>query len=275
MAADFQNGLPIDSKRYKPEHAITGFPGNIEELIGAWNTHFKTDFFTFRYLVSTLSNASVCAIRDVRLYNYSELHNVAADASASDFYLFPHDDDDFFAPYLPDVCAASPAECDAVVTPLFRIAQENFTFARANCTPDQVLNYVRSHDYRFQTNNYGVHSRHLRSIENVKAIKDHVEASLHAERHGFTDCVMSKVVSATIKTPASASVMPEIVRGISEGQHIFKRMIDNLYAVQLPPTFEWITRPSHQLARLLEAVYANERIEASFVDGTATDADRT
>jgi len=270
LAEDFQSGVPIDPRRYKPDHAIPGFPDNIEKLIAVWNSHFRTDFFTFRYLLTELSNANVRAIKGVRVYDYSELDDIVVDASVSDFYLYPYDDDDFFAPYIPDVCAGSQADCDTIVTPMYRIANENYTFVRPGCTPDQVLNYARPHDYRFQTNNYGVHSRHLRSLEGLKAVKDHVEASSYAERRGFVDCVLPKVVSATIKTPAAASAMPESVRSISDGQYtIFKRMIENLQAVQLPPAFEWITRPSHQLARLVQAVYANERIEVTSANGSA------
>ena len=260
LAQDYRAGRPIDPARFVPDHAVPGFPQRVDRLVAAWNERFRTDFFTVRAIMAQLGAASLAGIANARAYSFESVNEVAAHARTKVFFAYPHDDDDFFAPYIGDVLAHVPSEADAVVTPLYRIGASNRTFARGGCKPDYVLDHLRAHDYRFQTNNYAIHARRLGTVKNILALTDHIEASAYADAHGFTDYMASTVISATVKTPASASVLESAFKSRLALRRAFKRTIDGLHAVELPEKFGWLTRPSTQIARLLEAVYRGKTI---------------
>ncbi len=260
LARDYRAGRPVDPARFVPDHVVPGFPQRVDVLVAAWNERFRTDFFTVRSIITDLGAASLAAVANARTYSFESVVEVAAHARTKVFFAYPHDDDDFFAPYVGDVLAGTPSETDTLVTPLYRIGARNWTFARDGCKPDYVLDHLHAHDYRFQTNNYAIHSRHLGSVKNILALKDHIEASVYADTHGFTDYVASTVISATVKTPASASMLESAFKNRYALRRAFKRTIDGIHAVELPEKFTWLTRPSAQIARLLEAVYRGKKI---------------
>lgn len=263
LSLDYRRGVPVDPARYVPDHPVPGFPPRIEGLIGAWNARFRTDFFTFRALLVRLSAANLAAVSGARQYAYDQLEELAARARTECFYLYPHDDDDFFAPYLAQVLQASARECDTFVTPLFRIGTARWTFVPPGCTAEHVLGEARGQDFRFQTNNYAVHSRHLADVERIRAIKDHIEASAYAQRHSFTQAIAPQVLSATVKTPASASILATAFRSRLALRRSFKRAIDGLQSLELPARFEWIGAPCQRVGSWLEAVYRGEALDPS------------
>ena len=71
---------------------------------------------------------------------------------------------------------AAAHERDTRVTPLFRIGKRSCTFVPTGCAAERVLGEPRAQDFRFQTNNYALHSRHLTDPEKIRAVKDHIEA---------------------------------------------------------------------------------------------------
>lgn len=255
LSSDFRRGLPIDPGRFVPDHAVPGFPHDVAALIGAWNERFATDFFTFRALLVRLSAANLAAVGEASRYTYDQLREVAALALTGSFYLYPHDDDDFFAPYVAQVVRAAAHECDALVTPLFRIGKRSCTFVPAGCAAEHVLGEPRAQDFCFQTNNYGVHSRRLADPDGIRAVKDHIEASAHAEAHAFTLATAPQALSATVKTPASASILAQAFKGRFALRRTFHRVIDELCALELPERYSWLDGPCRRIAVWLEAIY--------------------
>ncbi len=263
LAHDHRRGVPIDPARYVPDHPIPGFPPRIETLIGAWNARFRTDFFTFRALLVRLSAANLAAVSGAARYAYDQMEEVAELSRRAQFYLYPHDDDDFFAPDLARAIEERARGCDAFVTPLFRIGTASWTFVPPGCVPEYVLGEARAQDFRFQTNNYAVHSRRLADAERIHAVKDHIEASAYAHAHSFTEATAPQVLSATVKTPASASTLAKAFKSRLALRRAFVRAIDGLHSVQLPQRFDWIGRPCQRIASWLEAVYRGEALEPS------------
>ncbi len=255
LSSDFRRGLPIDPRRFVPDHTVPGFPHDVAALIGAWNERFDTDFFTFRALLVRLSAANLAAVGEASRYAYDQLSEIAALAHSGSFYLYPHDDDDFFAPYAAQVVRAAAHECDALVTPLFRIGKHSCTFVPAGGTAEHVLGEVRAQDFCFQTNNYAVHSRRLTDAEEIRAVKDHIEASAYADAHAFTLATAPQVLSATVKTPASASILAQAFKGRLALRRAFHRSIDALYALELPERYAWLDGPCRRIAVWLEAIY--------------------
>jgi hypothetical protein len=263
LARDHRRGVPIDPARFVPDHPIPGFPPRIETLIGAWNARFRTDFFTFRALLVRLSAANLAAVSGVDRYADEQVEEVAERSHRTQFYLLPHDDDDFFAPYLARVIEERAHGCDAFVTPLFRIGPASWTFVPPGCTPEYVLGEARAQDFRFQTNNYAVHSRRLGDAGRIRAIEDHIEASAYAHAQSFTEATAAQVLSATVKTPASASTLAKAFQSRLALRRAFARTIDGLHSVELPQRFDWIGRPCQRIASWLEAVYRGEALEPS------------
>ena len=255
LSSDFRRGQPIDPRRYVPDHAVPGFPHDVAALIGAWNERFDTDFFTFRALLVRLSAANLAAVGEASRYAYDQLPDIAALARTGPFYLYPHDDDDFFAPYAAQVVRAAAHECDALVTPLFRIGKRSCTFVPTGCAAEHVLGEPRAQDFRFQTNNYALHSRRLTDPEKIRAVKDHIEASAYAEAHAFTLSTAPQVLSATVKTPASASILAQAFKGRLALRRAFHQAIDELYALELPERYGWLDGPCRRIALWLEAIY--------------------
>ncbi len=254
MSADFRAGRPVDPARYVPSHPIPAFPEHVDRLIGEWNRRFRVDFFTFRAELAAMSAASTQNVRGAIRVSFEEMDGVAELARRQEFYLFPHDDDDFFSPALAEVVGDAPGS-DAVVTPLYFIGRQASTFCRPGCIPDHMLAAARPHQHRFHSNNYAIHSRRLQSVADVAAVKDHIDASRHAERHAFSETVLPRVISATVKTPASASMLTQTFQGWRRRRRVFKETQRTLRSLQLPPGFEWVSEPSARIAELLRAVY--------------------
>lgn len=263
LSRDYRRGMSIDPVRYVPDHPIPGFPARIEGLIEAWNARFHTDFYTFRALLTRLSAVNLATVNHARRYTYTQLNDVAELARTMEFYLYPHDDDDFFAPYLARVVEERARGCDAFVTPLFRIGTVSCTFVPPKCHPEDVLGEPRVPDFRFQTNNYAVHSRRLTDAERIRAIKDHIEASAYAQTHAFTQAIAPQVLSATVKTPASASILAKAFNSRHALHRAMVRAIDTLQALELPARLEWIGRPCRRIGSWLEAVYRGESLDLS------------
>ncbi len=262
LSRDHRRGETIDPRRYLPDHDIPGFPQNIGALISAWNERFATDFFTVRSLIAQISRSSIESVRGASAYTYEQIPQLANMARERQFYLCPHDDDDFFAPYLAEELAVAPRTTDAIVAPMFRVGRDNWTFVPDGCDPDEILASRRPQQYRYQTNNYAVHSRRLMSVEQIRAIKDHIQGSAYAQSQRFTDYVIPKVLSATLKTPASASVLPGTLRGWRGTRRMFKETVKSLENMRLSGKFEWITRPSLLVARMFTAIYAGKRLNS-------------
>lgn len=265
LSRDFRQGLAIDPGRFVPDHYIPGFPSQVDLLIAQWNRRFRIDFFTFRAVIAELSRRSivaVCGRGGAEAFDDRQLPAVAALAAERDAYVYFHDDDDFFSPDLAAVIDTARTDADAIVTPLFRIGQHTWTFARPDCTPPVILGDCIGQHFRYQTNNYGVSTRRCRTIAELTALRDHVEASIHADQLEFRDAVLSEVLSATVKTPGSASMLPFVFASDEALRAIFDLFIGGVSAVSLPEAYAWIAAPLRSIVRLVECVYGGKDYDA-------------
>jgi hypothetical protein len=262
LAADYRRGRPIAPERYVPPHPIPGFPPAIETLIDTWNKRFAIDFFTVRAIIAGLSQVCISSVARSHAFGLADFASVERLAGSRNFMAFFHDDDDFFAPdifarLLPtDVFAF-----DTCVFPLYRIHADLFTFVRDDMQADFVLGRRQGFDFRFQSNNYGVSSR-LCSAANLRALTDHVLASRVADACGFSEKVFSSAVSATVKTPASASQLPVVLGDTAAGEAQFSGFFAQFSRPELPADHAWLAGPLSLIARLLQAVAAGEGYEA-------------
>ena len=168
------------------------------------------DFFTVRAFTASLSRQSLDAVQGSVHLEHDEIAGILALAARRTFWLFFHDDDDLFADTMPARLKAVDAAADTCVFPLLRVDQDLATFAPA--TGDIEFTWGRRQPflYHFHTNNYGIHSR-LCTAANLRGVKYHIDGSAYAVQAGFSRAVLPFVVSATVKTPCSASMLPGLL----------------------------------------------------------------
>ena len=64
-----------------------------------------------------------------------------------------------------------------------------------------------------------------------------------------------QVLSATVRTPASASILAQAFEGRLALRRAFHQAIDELYALELPERYGWLDGPCRRIALWLEAIY--------------------
>lgn len=261
LARDYRNGHSISPARYVPDHPIPGFPPDVESLIRRWNSRFAIDFFTTRRIIARLSEECTHAVAGAATYDLSGLADLAERARVEQFFAFFHDDDDFFAVDILDILRGSDVwHYDTCVSPLYKVHADPTTFVRSDMRPDFILGTRQNFDFRFQSNNYGLSSR-ICNERNLRALKDHVLASRFADAEGFSEKILSCPVSATVKTPASASLLPALAGEGPELRMHFNSFIASFRRLDLPPDKAWLARPVGVIARLFQAI----------IDGAAHD----
>ncbi len=246
----------VDPGRYVPDHAIAGFPARVDRLIDTWNKRFAIDYFSCRAAIADLSACNVAAARCGTSVAFDEYALVAERAARSSFLLFFYDDDDFFDPALFDrIQPLADLAVDTHVFPLFRVHNDLLTFVRDGQDADFVWGRRKNFDFRFQSNNYGISSR-ICSQPMMRQMKDHVEASAYAQAAGLSEQLYSFAVSATVKTPCSASVLP----GILDNPKGFKRdmlaFADRFQRPDLPLEYAWLSAPLAAMAQMFRATAA-------------------
>jgi len=259
LSSDFRAGMSIDPARFVPDHDIHGFPPRVDLLIDQWNKRFSLDFFSFRFLIAKLSRRSIRAVPDSWSFTFDELPKVAHLAAQSAVFIYFHDDDDFFAPSLASIVRRAGSAPDSIVTPLFRVGSPTFTFIRDQYESDIVWGNRGRPGFRFQTNNYGINGRHCQTVSALTALKDHVAASQYATGHQFFDQVLTAPISATVKTPGSASMLPGVFETPDSATAKFREFIQSVLISSPPPHCEWITAPVQQIIRLVESIEGGDR----------------
>jgi len=124
-----------------------------------------------------------------------------------------------------------------------------FTFVRALGPRSPVIGLASRFSNRYQTNNYALHRR-LCTPDGLAAMADHHTASDTADRLQLRDGYYDVMVSATNKSPVSASV----VRRIMDDEAAFRRhvraFVDALRDVVLPWHAAWMHEPVRWTAEL-------------------------
>jgi hypothetical protein len=254
LATDHRAGRPIDPRRFVPDHAIPGFPPNIEAIIAAWNARFSIDFFTCRAIIANLSRASAASVRNAAQFAHDDASAITEHARRQNFVLFFHDDDDLFAPDIFDrLSAGQDWQADTCVFPLFRVENDLFTFVRGREPVEFIWGRRQDFHFRFQSNNYGINSR-ICTAEILRRMKDHVLASNFATEAGFTEAVLPYFISATIKAPSAASLASTALTDPAlhlRQMHDFAERFSN---PDLPEKYNWLKTPLSQIAKLFNAI---------------------
>ncbi len=89
-------------------------------------------------------------------------------------------------------------------------------------------------------------------------MKDHVEASAYADSKGLRDHLLTRPISATIKTVWSASMLSNLVNGKEAVVGELRAFRSVFGHIELPPDYNWLARTVGNLCKLFEFVEAGE-----------------
>lgn len=245
LAARFAAGEWIDPAAYVPARHVPTFPPRIAACIAAWNRGYAVDFFACRAALKTIAAETLAAVADGAVFAAG---NWPADWPATPFRLFFLDDDDWFAPDTAARIALVGAE-DVAVFPLLRLDVPVFTFVRLRRPESPVIGLAGGFSNRYQTNNYGLHPR-LCTPERLTRLADHIAACAEAERMGLSDGYYDVMLSATNKTPVSASVLERIEQDPAVFRARVVAFVAALRTITLPAHAAWMASPIRRTADL-------------------------
>jgi hypothetical protein len=254
LAADYSAGRAIPTDSYVPSIIVPGFPSNIADCIAAWNAIFRISYFQMRASLTIIakgtrernSNASTISAESLRdfLGRAPEEQQIA---------VFFTDDDDWFAPDLLNQLHALDWSSDKIkVFPLIRFESDTFTFARTGQPCSESVGPRKDFGFRFQTNNYGIPARPP-FVQCVDELRDHVWGSAAADRMSIADEYHDIMISATNKTPCSASVMPGLLADPEAFRAMIHRYIASIRNCHLPARAQWCAPCLEESASLFEA----------------------
>ena len=237
LAIDHARGVEIDPARYLPPKTVQ-FPPSVDAAIARWNALYPVDFFTCRAVLRNIARANLAAVSESLVLGFADLPHALP---SSGYRLFFLDDDDWFAPDTARRLAGVGDE-DVAVFPLPRLDAPTFTFCRQPPGAGVAVGRSGRAPMRFMTNNYGLHPR-MCATRDVLAFADHHAASKEADRQELTDAYHDVVVSATNKTPVSASVIQHILTDKEKFQRHVQAFVAGLERLALPPGAAWMREP--------------------------------
>jgi len=247
LARDSAAGLAIDPARFAAPEDIVSFPGDIAALIAKWDAISRVPFFECRRRLKEIAAATWRRVEDGRVL-------ASAAVGGEDDLVFFCDDDDWVAPDLvARTRALETAGVDALVFPLIRLGVPSFTFGREGGAVTHPVGPVRPFGFRYQTNNYGL-TRRAFERAGVASLIEHVRASQTADRLGFVDEYVPLAVSATNKTPCSASLLTQIVADREAFMRFLAAYLEGLKRLVIPAAHGWLAGPLWETIRLFEAV---------------------
>ena len=258
LARAYREGGRIDPRRYLPDHEIPGFPPNVDRAIDRWNERFRIDYFSARSVLAALSERNIASIPRAKTFAYTQTREILDLALESRFVLFFHDDDDFFSGDLAANLGSLADGVDVHVFPLFRVHSDLITFVRDGQETEFVWGTRRNFDFRFQSNNYGIESR-LLSEQLLTGMKDHVEASHYADAHALREALYAFPVSATVKTPCSASHLPLLLDRPRDFERDMNAFVRRFSRPGLPAAYDWLAHPIQLIAHLFDVTVRKRR----------------
>jgi hypothetical protein len=255
LARDFRAVGQVDPARFCPDAPIPGFPTNLVDLVNRWNTEMAIDFFTCRAYMKDISDQTIAQLPTARRTTHDQVAQIGPHLGQHDlgrYIVFFHDDDDWFSPQTADIIAQLPMNAhDVCVFPLVRLWTDTCTFVRREMAPRAVLGRKSDFVYRYMSNNYGITGR-ICDAEMLVGMKDHILASDFANQRGLRDIYMDEIVSATAKTPCSASMLPYV---FADNPHAHvRRYVAALRALIIPPTLGWMSLYVQRVIALFSAV---------------------
>lgn len=261
LSHDYRAHGRVDPWRFTPEECVPGFPANIADLIDAWNGLCSIDYFTCRAVLVEASRASAASIPGAARADIHQLSLVLERARQSGSFAFFHDDDDVFAPSLAtEVRGLAGSSADVAVFPLVRVAGDLFTFVREDMAVGQVLGPSVPFHFRFQTNNYGVNLARC-DLDSLSRMSDHVLASAYADENGLQDVAVSRVVSATVKTPLSASMLPIALSSARSLEQQLEEFVEMARGKEWRRAPGWLAESVAPAVRMVSALRRGKGIE--------------
>ena len=246
LSADHRAGRPIDPARYVPPHNVPTFPDNVANLITNWNQQSAVDFFTCRARLRGIAATLLKSIEHAIIISYQ---NLPSALPSPPYLLFFCDDDDWFAPSLfSDIANLDMAEADVAVFPLVRLEANSLTFLNPQFPPPAVIGQTSRFSSRYQTNNYALSSLACTQA-NLAAFQDHLEASENAASLGLHDQHFPTIVSATNKSPASASLL---IQTLENFEPTITAYLRHLKRLPIPAPLAWLNTPLWDTIRLFE-----------------------
>ncbi|MCF7223759.1 hypothetical protein [Marilutibacter chinensis] len=251
LARDYAAGVPVPPARFFPFHDLR-FSREIPDLIERWNRLAAVSYFECRARLCEIADSTLARVDGAIRIDWTEVPAFLANRSDERLLLFYHDDDDWFHPSLERMLGGIDISAvDAVVFPFLRLARSLTTFSFQGAPTAAAIGRCEVFRYRYCTNNYGLTARALaRSVDLV----EHTQASETAEALGFVDMQVDAVVSATNKTPCSASWLFRLPGNKAGFDRYIRAYVETLEGISIPTESRWIQSPLRQTIDLFESV---------------------
>jgi hypothetical protein len=252
LARDYLAGHAIDPERYARPQGILSFPSDIVALIARWNNFSAVDFFTCRSRLKTIARALLDCLRCGTVIVHTELPSLLQRLAGQRFVLCFCDDDDWFTPELFEIVGQLDFEgIDVAVFPLVRFELNSFTLTPRGDQARIAVGPCYPFVLRYHTNNYLLTPRALGRVS-TDTFLEHAAASAAANRLGFVDRYFDLIVSATNKSPCSASVLRNVVTNAKAFEHYLDDFVSNLRRLAIPTSLAWMFPPLEETIRLFE-----------------------
>lgn len=254
LACHYEAGVPIDPSRYKPEVRMVMFPEDIVGCIRVWNDTFPVNFFHCRQVLREISERTLRQIRNAVIIPEDRIEEVPVITNGSHSLVFFFDDDDLFAPGMFELLSNLDfGQSDVAVFPLIRLEENTHTYVHRRHPARLVVGGRQDFRNRFHTNNYGIFSGIARS-DHLINMKEHYWASIYADQQELKDKYFDILMSATNKTPCSASNIGGLPSREQEYRAFIRRYVENLGRLKIPPELDWLTEPLSATVRLFAEI---------------------
>jgi hypothetical protein len=254
LTHDYEAGLAVDPSRYRPPSGVPGFPDNTIECIRTWNNTFWINFFRCRHILKSITERSVNRIKNSILITTDRLDELPALVGQTRFLLFFYDDDDWFAPdTFEKLAALDLRQCDIAIFPLVRFGDEIITFVPQEESAHVVIGNRADRTFRYQTNNYGLMPR-IALSDHLSKLQDHMLASEYANHFQPRDTYFDVIISATNKTPASASAIDRLPADVTAYRASIRRFVENLRRLSIPDEQGWMIEYIDETIDLFETM---------------------
>jgi hypothetical protein len=251
LARDYAAGVPVPPSRYFPFHDLR-FSREIPHFIERWNRLSAVSYFACRHKLRKIADDNLAQVKRVILRPWTHVPALLDDFGEARLLLFYHDDDDWFHPALADLLRGIDVQSiDAVVFPFLRLASNVTTFTREGRPTAGAVGRVEPFRYRYCTNNYGLTRRAL--AQRTELI-EHTLASDAAETLSFVDLYVDKIISATNKTPCSASWLSKLPDSKAAFKQYIMDYVVTLETVEIPAESRWIEVPLRKTLDLFKSV---------------------
>jgi hypothetical protein len=243
-------GHPVKPSQYLPPmHA--GFPIDIVPMIERWNKNSKVSYFACRQRMREIAALNIASVGSVLSVRCEQVADLLQQVDDQQLLLFYHDDDDWFHPDMASLLeplGATLSTVDAAVFPFFRLASNMVTFTHGGRPTRCAVGRIEPFRYRYCTNNYGLTARALTG-KSSKLIQ-HIDASNHANAMRFEDAHCDLIISATSKTPCSASWLSKL----PDQRDLFVKYIEAYIAsmenIKLGHDNAWLAAPVRSTVEL-------------------------